>query len=139
MVQAAHLSDIAQTERALRILGRFSGSPSDWFFCVWDGFSDVELPTGSAASFLQLPHRRYVILQGALDEISTWNQQLGRGRVIAPPAFAWPANQTCCFAADVDPHWGGIGASQATIDALVQDEVLDITPANPTATIPEYQ
>ena len=43
VVEAAHLSDIAQTQRALRILGRFSGSPSDWYFCVWDGFSDVEL------------------------------------------------------------------------------------------------
>jgi hypothetical protein len=55
-----------------------------------------------------------------------------------PPAFAWPADHSWCFARDVDPHWAGIGAEKAAIDTLLNTPELDVVPAQPTEPQPTY-
>jgi hypothetical protein len=55
-----------------------------------------------------------------------------------PPAFAWPAAHSWCFARDVDPHWAGIGVEQAAIDTLLNAPELDVVPAQPTAPQPTH-
>jgi hypothetical protein len=57
---------------------------------------------------------------------------------IAPPAFVWPAVRRWCFTSDVDPHWAGIGASIAAINALVSEASLDVLPARPDERQPLY-
>jgi len=135
-VGATHPRDIDQARRALRLLGRFSTTPDEWFFCVWDGYSDIVLPE-AAPRLTDLPHRQYVVLQGGLDDLDAWDEQLGFG-LAAPPAFAWPADRACCFASDVDPHWAGIGGARPAIDGLVRDELLDVVGADPSASHPAY-
>jgi hypothetical protein len=39
----------------------------------------------------------------------------------------------------VDPHWAGIGAEQAAVDALVGDPGLDVVPARPAQEQPQYR
>ena len=85
-----------------------------------------------------MPHRRYALLRGPLAGIDAWEEELGRGLPVAPPAFAWPADRRWCFASDVDPHWAGIGAGQAAVDALVGDPELDVVPARPAEKQPTY-
>lgn len=55
------------------------------------------------------------------------------------PAFVWPADRAWCVAADVDPHWAGIGADTAAIDRLVADPHLDVVPADPREDQPCYR
>lgn len=131
-----HPSDIAQTRRALHLLAGFTSAPQDCYFCVWEGYSDIPLPPG--APLVEMPHRRYALLRGALHDIDAWEADLGGGFPIAPPAFVWPADRRWCFAADVDPHWAGIGAERAAVDALVADPQLDVVPAQPADDQPLY-
>jgi hypothetical protein len=134
-----HLHDLVQAQLALHRLSDFTESAADCFFLVWEGYSDVSFPPQVAeTSMVVLPHRRYALFQGPLISIDKFAEELGSGRSIAPPAFVWPADHRWCFTSDVDPHWAGIGANAAAIDALVSDAFLDIVPARADEPQPLY-
>ncbi|TDB73812.1 hypothetical protein [Micromonospora sp. KC723] len=135
-----HPSDMEQTRRALRLLAAFTSTPEECYFCLWEGYSDAPLPPEvQRGRLVEVPHRRYALLRGSLNDIDAWEADLGGGRTIAPPAFVWPADHSWCFVSDVDPHWAGIGAEQAAIDALVGDPQLDVVPARPADSHPQYR
>jgi hypothetical protein len=141
---ADHLPDLVQAQLALHRLADFTATADDCYFLVWDGYSDVEFPTEVAESSLvalpqrRLAHRRYALFGGPLGSIDAFAQDFGSGRNVAPPAFVWPGDHSWCFASDVDPHWAGIGAAQAAVDALVADVALDVVPARPDEPQPLY-
>jgi hypothetical protein len=140
VVPKEHPSDLEQARRALRLLARFTSTPQDCYFCLWEGYSDSPLPPQvQRGRLVELPHRRYALLRGALQDIDRWETDLGAGQIIAPPAFVWPADHRWCLASDVDPHWAGIGAEQAAIDALLADPQLDVVPASPEGSQPHYR
>jgi hypothetical protein len=133
-----HPSDMQQIERALDKLRRFTATPEDCYFCVWEGYSDVHLPPSVLnRPLVTIPHRRYFLLHGSLTDLGSGDETLG-GAGNQPPAFAWPADHRWCLASDVDPHWAGIGAEQAAIDALLNASELDVVPARPTEPQPTY-
>jgi hypothetical protein len=133
-----HPSDMQQIERALDHLRRFTATPEDCYFCVWEGYSDVYFPPSVLnGPLVTIPHRRYFLLHGSLTDLGSWDETLG-GAGYHPPAFAWPADHSWCLASDVDPHWAGIGAEQAAIDALLNAPELDVVPARPTEPQPTY-
>jgi hypothetical protein len=39
-----HQSDMQQIERALDHLRRFTATPEDCYFCVWEGYPDIYFP-----------------------------------------------------------------------------------------------
>lgn len=124
-----HRSDIEQARTVLLALGR----PAEpCYFCVWEGycgsFLDPELARGP---LVVLPHRKYVLFSGALQEIERWEQHVGGGRPCPPPAFVWPADRRWCFTSDVDPHWAGIAASARAIASLTARADVDVVPASP--------
>ncbi|GGM32094.1 hypothetical protein [Micromonospora yangpuensis] len=135
-----HPFDLDQARRALHLLARFTATPQECYFCVWDGYSDIALPpTVRRGPLVELPHRRYALLRGPLSAIDTWADDLGDGGTIAPPALVWPTDRRWCFVSDVDPHWAGIGADRAAITALTDDPHLDVVPADPTQPQPWYR
>jgi hypothetical protein len=135
-----HPPDIAQARRALHRLAPFTSTPQECYFCLWEGYSDAPLPPHvRRGPLVEIPHRRYALLRGALDDIGSWEADIGGGANIDPPAFVWPADHRWCFARDVDPHWAGIGAERAAVDVLVGDPELDVVPARPTDDQPRYR
>lgn len=131
---ADHLDDLGQTRLALHRLAAVTGSTDRCHVLVWEGYSDVPLPP-AVTSLVVLPHRRYALFEGPLAGLDAYADELGS---VAPPAFVWPADRRWCFAADVDPHWAGIGTDAAAIAALVADEFLDIVPSRPEGPQPLY-
>ena len=133
-----HPSDMQQIKRALDHLRRFTATPQHCYFCVWEGYSDVYFPPSVLnRPLVTIPHRRYFLLHGSLTDLGSRDETLG-GAGNQPPAFAWPADHRWCLASDVDPHWAGIGAEQAAIDALLNAPELDVVPARPTEPQPTY-
>lgn len=132
-----HPSDLTQTRRALKHLRRFTATPEDCYFCFWEGYPDALPPSVRQRPMVTIPHRRYFLLHGSLTDLGNWHETLGDVGAF-PPAFAWPADHSWCFARDVDPHWAGIGAEQAAIDTLLNASELDVVPAQPTTPQPTY-
>ncbi|GAA0268413.1 hypothetical protein [Cryptosporangium japonicum] len=112
-----------QVATALDVLSRHTGTPDDWYFCVWEGWG-VDL----GGPRIVVPERSYFLLRGRWDE---WGDR-------PEPAFVWPADRAWCLAHDVDPHWAGIGADAAAVDDLLADARIDVVPADPTQPQPYY-
>jgi hypothetical protein len=134
-----HPCEISQARRVLHLLSRFTATPQQCYFCLWEGYSDIALPAWvRRGALVAMPHRRYALLHGSLADIDGWERDLDVDGPCPPPAFAWPADRSWCFASDVDPHWAGIGAGRVAIDALVHDPDIDVVPARPTEVPPAY-
>jgi hypothetical protein len=131
-------SDIKQTRQAFAYLRRFTATPENCYFCVWEGYSGLNVPPSvQRGPMVTIPHRQYFLLHGSLSDLGSWHETLGPVGSF-PPAFAWPADQSWCFAHDVDPHWAGIGGEQALIDTLLNAPELDVVPAQPAEPQPTY-
>ena len=65
-----HLSDLEQTQRVLRVLGPFTATAQDCYFCVWDGYSDLDVAQFPSSTRVSLPTRDYVLLHGSLADIN---------------------------------------------------------------------
>jgi hypothetical protein len=132
-----HPRDLDQGRAALAVLAAFTTTPLDCWFAVWEGCSSsLELPAG--LPLLELPHRRYGLLRGALTDLASWEETV-HSQLDAPPAFVWPADRRWCFASDVDPTWAGVGAEEAAVRALLAEPGLDVVRADPGAPQPVYR
>jgi len=115
------LGDDEQLRQVLDVLAEHTSTPEDCYFCVWDGFGDLGGPK------VVVPHRAYHLFAGQLRSAGT------------SLAFVWPADHAWCVAHDVDPHWAGIGASEAAVDQLIADARLDVVAADPAREQPAYR
>lgn len=88
-----------------------------------------------------LPNRGYYLFAGSTGDLSDWGPHLplGPSRRAPDPAFIWPADRAWCLVRDVDPHYAGVGADPAAIDALIQHTGLDVAAADPTQQQPLYR
>src|SRR5829696_2917772 len=131
-------SDIKQTRRAFLHLRRFTATPRTATSASGKAIpASTSRPSVLRGPMVTIPHRKYFLLHGSLYDLGSWHETLGPVGSF-PPAFAWPADQSWCFAHDVDPHWAGIGAEQALIDTLLNAPELDVVPAQPTEPQPTY-
>lgn len=141
---------------ALDGLVRYTRTPDDCFFLLWDGwYSDLygsdgvprqsRLPPFPRSVLdgpkVVLPHRAFYLFRGPLSDTGNWgaaDESPGHLRQDMPPAFVWPADHAWCVANDVDPHWAGIGADRTAISALLGDDRLDAVRTDPAEQPPYY-
>lgn len=134
-------SETAQVRLAVASLSAHTQTPDDCYFGWWDGWGrDVTgLPAAALqASVFHVPNRSYFLLRGSLADFDTWSAGAANTWQ-SGPAFIWPADRAWCLAHDVDPHWAGIGATTAAIDQLRAEPRLDVVPADPEDSQPEYR
>lgn len=112
------------------------------------GVSGVGSPVAHLRGSPQRSHRIPLLLsiRGALSDAEIWGQPAKAGIWGRPefsnggtPAFVWPSDHTWCIAADVDPHWAGVGATVPTIERLIADRLLDAVAADPDSEQPAYR
>lgn len=149
--------DEDQIRVALDALARWTRTPDDAFFCLWDGeetYGDLPQPTGTEQfrrpafadevlhnPSLIGPHRKYHVFRGALTGLGQWgaaDYRPGSPRGYLAPAFIWPADRAWCLANDTDSHWVGIGASEEAMAALCALESIEVVPADREVHPPEY-
>lgn len=130
---------VSRVQHALRVLVAFTTTPSEAYFCRWDGYEDLGLPPGWPLVDIppQSPIRSFALYRGQVADIDHWGEPWGQPGD-APPAFAWPADHAWCFTHDVDPHWAVIAASQPAVDALLATPDLDVVQVLPTDEMPTY-
>jgi hypothetical protein len=135
VIDPDHLADQAQLALAGETLARHTTTPDDCWFGWWDGW-----PTDLDGPRFVLPHRAYHLLHGAVADLATWaDAALWTAPQHAyPPAFVWPADRAWCIAADVDPHFAGVGASVAAVDDLLAHAALDVVVLPPGVDPPFY-
>ncbi len=135
------LDELAVLRAALDVLGEFTSTPENVYFCMWDGWGT---PTAlRSLPMVTVPHRAYFLFRGALEDFADWGSARMEGvpptADVPPPAFAWPADHAWCIGFDVDPHYAGIGATVEAIAALVAHPELDVVLADSSEPQPHYR
>lgn len=145
----ASLGEVEQWRALLHLLAGETSDPTDCFFGLWDGwgFPDAAYrwPTFGIPSGARFPARAFFLFHGALADAEIWGPPAAAGIWARPefsgggtPAFVWPSDHAWCVAADVDPHWAGIGATALTTQRLITDHRLDAVMADPDSPQPAY-
>ncbi len=142
--------EVEQWRALLELLAMETSHSSACYFGLWEGWgfpdSARRWPTFSVPSSAQIPARSFYLFRGALGEAAIWGEPAKAGIWGLPefsaggtPAFVWPSDHAWCVAADVDPHWAGVGATMPTIERLLADRRLDAVAADPDSEPPAYR
>ena len=137
-----HPTDEDQLRFAVETLLPFTETPNVGYSLFWAGWGDGAFPTAVLQTpqveipetpQVEIPAREYYLCRVSLSDLASgavhevWEQDAAHP--MPPPAFIWPEDRSWCVTQDVDPHWGGIGASDDAIDRLLTDSRLDIVRA----------
>jgi hypothetical protein len=144
--------EVDQWRALLKLLAAATEDPDDSYFGLWEGWALPESahrwPSFGVPRGARSPARSYFLFHGSLSEAGIWGggapanagiwgpSEFSRG---GAPAFVWPSDHTWCIAADIDPHWAGIGASVPLIQRLISDPRLDAVEADPAEEQPAYR
>jgi hypothetical protein len=143
-------SEVEQWRALLQLLGTETADPSDCYFGLWDGWGFPESarrwPTFGVPPGAHIGLRSFYLFHGGLVDAEIWGEPTEAG-IWGPaefsnggtPALVWPSDHAWCVAADIDPHWAGIGAAAPVIDRLVADRRLDAVAADPGSEQPAYR
>lgn len=111
----------AQAEALVPVLARFTSTPQECFYAVWEGFGALAVPP--VARTVLMPRREMRLLTGPSSQAATvsmesppWEQS---------PSLWWPADRAWCVATDVDLMSTYIGASSACVEAITTADDLE--------------
>lgn len=144
--------EVDQWRAVLQLLASVTAVSDDCYFGLWEGWGFPKTarrwPTFGVPGDDHPAARSYFLFHGSLAEAEVWGggvpanagiwgpPEFSRG---GAPAFVWPSDHTWCVAADIDPHWLGIGASRLVIRRLIDDPRLDAIEADPADKQPAYR
>lgn len=108
------------------VLEKWTSSPEDCWFCVWDGYGALDPDTRwPGAARLHLPGRSYVVLRGPVRAAAS---------SLEPPPFRqsanlwWPQDHSWCVATEIDLSWTYVGGSESCIREVLADGRLEAIP-----------
>lgn len=120
---------------AVAALTPHTATSDEAFYLVWD--SGVSGTYPDVAHRVRVPDRDpSYVAEGRLADLPTWHEAL-RLAEYDSPSFIWPRDRAWCIAWDVDPHFAGVGGSNAAIAALLAVPRLHAVPHDP-ATKAQY-
>lgn len=144
--------EVDQWRALLKLLAAATEDPDHCYFGLWEGWGFPESvrlwPRFGVPHGARPPARSYFLFRGSLSEAGIWGGGTPANAGIwghsefsggGAPAFVWPSDHTWCNAADIDPHWAGIGASVSLIERLIGDARLDAVEADPAEEQPAYR
>jgi hypothetical protein len=108
------------SESLIPILGDFTSAPQVCWFCLWDGFGDINPRHYKGVPRVETPGRTYLLLRGGLDSIHLFAQT---------PNIVWPDDGAWCLATEIDLDSTYVGASEECIERILLDPRLEAFPA----------
>ena len=110
-----------QATNLANVLGRFTGTPTDCWFAVWDGYGNMPARLRTVP-MIEMPYRRMVALRGPLSAAGT----AFSGRIWPESASLWwPDDRSWCVATDIDLQSTYVGAAARCIAAVLADNSLE--------------
>jgi hypothetical protein len=148
---------LSERQVLIDLLGAGTAAPPLCWFCIWDGYSDLD--HRGVTERVELPHRRYFLYRGPLGTAlsslptvpppprarSVWysREVVERWRRSASPPPSsllrwpeskhspnlwWPDDRSWCVATEVDLDWTYLGGSRALIERVLAEPALDARP-----------
>lgn len=116
----------------LGILVRNTATPRVCWFCVWDGYGDVEWRESDGGALLSVGEGGYPRVGGSQErEYWLFTGPLEAARTLQyPPGLWWPEDHAWCVATDIDRDSTYIGGSRELIAQLLASPELEVLPAD---------
>ncbi|MGA8417505.1 MAG: hypothetical protein WB808_12900 [Candidatus Dormiibacterota bacterium] len=103
------------------VLGRFTATPSECWFGVWEGYGGAPFQPGTVP-LVAMPQRKMALLRGPLHAAGTAFSGMGWPE---SPSLWWPDDHSWCVATDIDLMSTYIGGSAPCVEAVLADERLE--------------
>ena len=117
--------------RLVSLLRPFTISPDRCRFCVWEGYGFLDPKRYAAVPRVKTPGRAYLMYRGPIDAATFFHW----GSTWQSPNLWWPDDQAWCVASEVDLAETYVGGSEACIDRIVSDDVLEALRTTPDARV----
>ena len=124
----------AECRTLIDILRKFTTTPGDCRFCLWEGYGNIDARLYRAAARVKAPGRDYLLFQGPIDaaltftvgEFPFWGDS---------PNIWWPEDRAWCVATDIDLFDTYVAGSRECIDAVLNAPGLEALPASRDAQV----
>lgn len=128
--------DARETATLARVLAEFTGTPTEAFFCLWEGFGLPETNAWTDRPMrVRTPGREYHLLSGPV----------AAAPVLPTPvewrcaSLWWPADRAWLVATDIDGYLTYVGGSRVALDAVLGAPELDAVAVDPSTPLdPSY-
>ena len=109
----------------VEVLRSFTSTPGNCFFCLWEGYGNIDTRLYKASSRVRAPGRDYLLFRGPIDAIMAF--LAGDGHFWGhSPNIWWPEDRAWCVATDIDLYDTYVGGSVECIEAIMSNPDLEI-------------
>ena len=116
----------------VELLRDFTSTPGSCFFCLWEGYGNIDTRLYKASSRVRTPGRDYLLFRGPIDAIMAFIVRDGPFWGDSPNIW-WPEDRSWCVATDIDLFDTYIGGSRECIEALLSNPDLEALPTTSDA------
>ena len=116
------------------VLGRFTSTPDQCYFCLWEGFGNIDRRLYKPDSRVRAPGRDYLLFRGPIDGVMSF--LIGEHPFWGDtPSIWWPSDRAWCVATDIDLYDTYLGGSDECMEAILNHPILEALPATLDARI----
>ena len=116
------------------VLREFTSTPEECFFCLWEGYGNIDTRLYKASSRVRSPGRDYLLFRGPLDAVMSFLNRVD-GFWGNPPNIWWPKDRAWCVATDIDLFDSYVGGTEDCIKAILNNPALEALPTTPDARV----
>lgn len=103
------------------VLAPFTSAVERTWFAVWDGWGDIPPELASLPKARAPYGRSYILFAGPLASVTS----LRWGAWFQSPSLWWPDDRAWCVATEIDDYSTFVAGSEACIEAIEQEPVLE--------------
>ena len=111
----------------VEVLRRFTSTPGNCFFCLWEGYGNIDTRLYKASSRVRAPGRDYLLFRGPIDAIMAFITRDGPFWGHSPSIW-WPEDRAWCVATDIDLYDTYAGGRIECIEAIMSNQDLETLP-----------
>ena len=111
----------------VEVLRSFTSTPGNCFFCLWEGYGNIDTRLYKASSRVRAPGRDHLLFRGSIDGIMAFLARDGPFWGHSPNIW-WPEDRAWCVATDIDLYDTYVGGSREFIEAVLSNPDLEALP-----------
>ena len=124
----------AECRTLVRTLRAFTETPDDCYFCLWEGYGNIDRRLYEANARVRAPGRDHLLFRGPADAVMAflagdwpfWGHS---------PNIWWPSDRAWCVATDIDLYDTYVAGSRECIEAVLSNPGLEALPTTPSARV----
>ena len=108
----------------VEVLRGFTSTPDSCYFCLWEGYGNIDTRLYKASSRVRAPGRDYLLFRGL--SMPSWHSLQGMGISGGiRRASGGPEDRAWCVATDIDLFDTYVGGSEECIEAVLSNPDLE--------------